>query len=60
VIARGSARYNHTTPPFAAARLRVGAQGLRVLRTHPGAALRISARYDGDAAARFATSRLRP
>jgi hypothetical protein len=56
VIARGVARYNHTTPPFAAAGLRLSSYGRRLLRAHPRAALRISARY-GDLATRVVVAR---
>jgi hypothetical protein len=45
VIARGRARYNHSTPPYAAADLRVTAAGLQLLRLlRPATRLRISAR----------------
>jgi hypothetical protein len=44
VIARGAARYTRSTPPYAAADLRVGAVGLRLLREHPRTRVRISAR----------------
>jgi hypothetical protein len=44
VIARGTARYNRSTPPYAAADMAVGAAGLRLLREHRRTRLRISAR----------------
>ena len=47
VIARGPARYNHATPPYAAADLRLTPAGVRLLRRHPHARLRISARIAG-------------
>jgi hypothetical protein len=46
-IARGVASYNHGTPPFAAANLRVTGAGMRLLRRDGGARLRISARING-------------
>lgn len=47
VIARGTARYNHSTPPYAAADLRLSPAGERMLRRRPRARLRISARIGG-------------
>lgn len=47
VIARGTARYNHSTPPYAAADLRLSPAGVRMLRRRPRARLRISARIGG-------------
>jgi hypothetical protein len=47
VIARGPARYNHATPPYAAADLRLTPAGVRLLRRHPHARLRIGARIAG-------------
>ena len=44
VIARGSARYNHGTPPFAAANLHVGRRAVRMLRARPRTRIRITAR----------------
>jgi len=44
VIARGPARYNHTTPPYAAASLRVGRQGRGLLRSRRH--VRVTARID--------------
>jgi hypothetical protein len=44
VIARGRARYNHATPPFAAVSLELGRRGLRLLRSRPRTRLRIAAR----------------
>jgi len=48
VVARGVARYNHATPPFAAAGLRVKPSDRRLLR--PGRLVRVTARI-GDAQA---------
>lgn len=45
LIARGDARYTHSTPPFAAADMRLTARGARLLRRRPHTRLRISARY---------------
>jgi hypothetical protein len=58
VIARGVASYNHGTPPFAAARLRVTGAGMRLLRRDGGARLRISARI-GALATRRTTQAIR-
>jgi hypothetical protein len=44
IIARGFARYNRTTPPFAAADLRIRAAGLRMLRRNGRTRVQISAR----------------
>jgi hypothetical protein len=44
VIARGTARYDHSTPPYAAADLEVSAAGLRLLRESRRTRVRISAR----------------
>ncbi|MEY2516855.1 MAG: hypothetical protein QOJ89_4213 [bacterium] len=52
VIARGTASYNHATPPFAAASLRVTAAGLRLLRRSARTRMQISARINGLAARR--------
>jgi hypothetical protein len=52
VIARGVASYDHATPPYAAASLRVTAVGRRLLRRHRRVRLRISARIDGAPARR--------
>ncbi len=48
VIARGGARYNRATPPFAAASLAVSRRGLRLLRSRPRTRIHITARI-GDA-----------
>jgi hypothetical protein len=45
VIAPATARYNHATPPFAAASLRIGPAARRLLRS--GARVRVTARIDG-------------
>jgi hypothetical protein len=45
-IARGAARYNHTTPPYAAASLRVGPRGRALMRSHR---VHVTARIDGTA-----------
>jgi hypothetical protein len=55
VIARGDARYTHSTPPFAAADLRLTPSGVRLLRRHPQARLRISARIGSSAPVRWTT-----
>ena len=60
VIARGAASYNHATPPFAAANLRVTAAGLRLLRRSAPARVRISARIDGLATRRATVVVARP
>ncbi len=44
VVARGPARYNHTTPPYAAASLRVGPAARELLRA--GRSVRVSARIE--------------
>ncbi|MEA2218698.1 MAG: hypothetical protein QOJ35_1324 [Solirubrobacteraceae bacterium] len=44
VIGRGTARYTHGTPPFAAASLRISAAGVRLLRGGRPARVLISAR----------------
>lgn len=48
VIARGHARYNRATPPFAAASLKLSRRGLRLLGSRPRSRVRITARI-GDA-----------
>jgi hypothetical protein len=48
VIARGRARYNRATPPFAAASVKVSRRGLRLLRSRPRTRIAITARI-GDA-----------
>ena len=58
VIARGPARYNHATPPYAAADLRLTPAGVRLLRRHPHARLRISARIAGAQRVRSTTRRV--
>ena len=55
VIARGSARYTHSTPPFAAADMRLTPSGVRLLGRHPHARLRISARIGTSAPLRRTT-----
>ena len=52
VIARGAASYNHATPPFAAASVRVTPAGVRLLRRNARMRVQISARYRGLAARR--------
>ncbi len=44
VIASGTARYNHSTPPYGAADLKVSPAGMQMLRTNPRTRLQISAR----------------
>lgn len=58
VIARGPARPNHATPPYAAADLRLTPAGARLLRRRPHARLRISARIAGAQRARTTTRRI--
>ena len=55
VIARGNARYTHSTPPFAAADMRLTPSGVRLLRRHPHVRLRISARIWASASLRRTT-----
>jgi hypothetical protein len=57
VIARGTARYNHGTPPYAAADLRVSAAGLRLLREGPRTRVRIAARIGAPSIGATATRR---
>jgi hypothetical protein len=44
LVARGVARYNHSTPPYAAADLKPTAFGTRLLRARPHARVQIIAR----------------
>lgn len=46
VLARGTARYNHSTPPYAAADLRLGARDLRQLRGTTRPRLVVTARFE--------------
>lgn len=43
LLARGTTRYNHSTPPYSAADLRLTSRGMALLRSHPRVRLRISA-----------------